>query len=192
LDDPARYHWLATEILPCEKEIRAWLRKHVRSLRASDQDDLIQEAYARIWESDLERIANPRGYFYTIVRNLLIEQARRARIVPMERMGEIESLRFSSDEPGPEQRVGARQEFERLCRIVADMPRKMREVFSLRSFEGHSRREIADRLGISERTVEKHLQNAHLRIDDALTKEGAADRADSSLMPARSRDHDSH
>lgn len=170
-----------------------WLQKHVRSLRASDHDDLIQEAYARLWEADLARIGNARGYFYTIVRNLLIEQARRARIVPMERMGEIESLRFVSDEPGPEQRVSARQELENLCRIIAGLPARMREVLNLRSFEGYSRREIAERLGISERTVEKQLQNAHARIGEALTK-GRDDStsAQTGVFAARSDGHDAN
>lgn len=193
MDDETRYRWLATHILPCEGEVRAWLQKHVRSLRVSDHDDLIQEAYARIWEADLTRIGNARGYFYTIVRNLLIEQARRARIVPMERMGEIESLKFISDDPGPEQRVGARQELENLCRIIAGLPMRMREVLNLRSFEGYSRREIAEQLGISERTVEKQLQNAHARIGDALTKRRhafAAAQTDDSA--ARSSEHDAN
>lgn len=191
MDDETRYRWLATHILPCEGEVRLWLQKHVPSLRAADHDDLIQEAYARIWEADLARIGNARGYFYTIVRNLLIEQARRARIVPMERMGEIESLKIVSDEPGPEQRVSARQELENLCRIIAGLPMRMREVLSLRSFEGYSRREIATQLGISERTVEKQLQNAHARIGDALTKgrRGVA-AAQTEVSAARNSEHD--
>ena len=189
MDDATRYRWLATHILPCEGEVRLWLRKNVRSLRASDHDDLIQEAYARIWVAEPARITNARGYFYSIVRNLLIEQARRARIVPMERMGEIESLKLVSDEPGPEQRVGARQELENLCRIIATLPARMRNVFNLQSFEGYSRREIAAELGISERTVEKQLQNAHSRIEEARSKGKLAPTAHAGNPSARS-EHD--
>src|SRR5689334_16596536 len=98
VDDAARNRWIATHIFPCEGELRRWLRHNVRTLPASDFDDLLQEAYARIWEADLSRVINARGYFYTIVRNLLLEQARRARIVPMERMNEIDALRIVSED----------------------------------------------------------------------------------------------
>lgn len=188
MDEAARYRWLAVNILPCEGEVRLWLQNRVRSLSTADHDDLIQEAYVRIWKTDPTQIANPRGYFYTIVRNLLIEEARRARIVPLERMGEIESLKFVSEEPGPEQHAHGRQALETLCRIIATLPYKMRSVFNLRSFEGCSRKEIADQLGISERTVEKQLQNAHLRITEALTKQHS--RRDIAQHSLTRKEHD--
>lgn len=188
MDDQARSRWIASHILPCEGEIRRWLRQRVSTLPAEDMDDLLQEAYSRIWTSDPSRIANPRGYFYVVVRNLLLEQTRRARIVPMERLAEIETLRLANDEPGPERSETARQELENLCRIVAQLPARCRRVFSLRSFEGFSRREIAQQLNISERTVEHHLAKALDRITEAIAEE--ADRPRSHTPEARKGEHD--
>ena len=189
MDDETRHRWLATHVFPCEAEVRRWLRQHVRTLPAADCDDLLQEAYARIWVADFARVTNPRGYFYTIVRNLLLEQARRARIIPMERMAEIEALRIGSD-PGPERRVTARQELERLCQIIATLPAKCRQAFELRAFEGCSRREIGERMGISDRTVEKHLIKAYLRVGEAMGRDtGAASVHDTS---ARNSEHDAN
>jgi len=171
LDHRARHLWIDTHILPLEAEVRGWLRRHVHTLKTEDADDLLQEAYARLWLIDLSKIENARGYLYAIVRNLLGEHARRARIVPMERLGEIEALRIPSDEPGPERQATARQELERLERIVEALPEQGRRAFQLQKFRGLSQREIAQTMNISEKTVEKHLATALLRVLDTLKQE---------------------
>jgi RNA polymerase sigma-70 factor (ECF subfamily) len=189
VDDETRYRWIAAHVLPCEGEVRAWLRRNVRTLRPADVDDLIQEGYARLWQADFTRVTNARAYFHTTVRNVLLEHARRARIVPMERLGEIDALRIVSEEPGPERQVTARQELERLWRAIATLPRQCRLAFHLQNVEDRSRREIAAEMGISERTVEKHLAKALLRVaaameEDPVTPEGR------SLESLRATEHD--
>lgn len=168
MDEQARYLWMAAHILPHEREVRGWLRRHVRNLGPADIDDLLQEAYARLWPGDFSRIANGRSYFYTMVRNLVGEQARRARIVPMERMGEIDSLHITSSDSEPERRAGARQELIRLQEIIASLPPQSRRAFELQKLEGHSQREIAAEMQISEKTVEKHLARALARVIAAM------------------------
>lgn len=185
MNDAAKDRWIASNILPHEAEVRAWLVRHVRTLSAADVDDLIQESYARLWTSDLSSIDNSRAYFFSVIRNLVFEQARRARIVPMERMGEIESLRIISEAPGPEQSVGARQELERLRAVLADLPPQCRRTFELRKFNGLSIRETAAEMGVSEGTVEKHLTKAFARILDAL---GEADAPRKSETGKRGRE----
>lgn len=172
MDESSRYRWLAAHILPHEAELRSWLRGRIRALGESDIDDLVQEAYARIWDADFDAIRNGRAYLYATVRNLLAEHARRSRIVPIELLGEIESLNIISGEPGPERQVGARQELARLKAIVAALPTQCRRVFELRKFDGLSYRDIASKLGLSEKTVENHLGRALARIVDSL---GVAD-----------------
>jgi len=92
----------------------------------------------------------------------------------MERLGEIDALRIISEEPGPERQATARQEFERLWRALCALPKQCRRAFQLQSFEDRSRREIAEQMGISERTVEKHLAKALLRVAVAMEEVGAA------------------
>jgi len=192
MDDRNRLHWVDTHILPLEGEVRGWLGAHARTLDAADVDDIVQEAFARIWTANLAQITNPRAYFYTVVRHLLAERARHARVVPMERMGEIESLRIICGEPGPERRVSARQELTRLLKLVAELPRQCRRAFELRKFDGLPQREIARMMNISEKTVEKHLAKALLRVMHAMaddtnsldSKRPAAIRHD----PERKRD----
>lgn len=164
----SKYRWVAAHIIPYENEVRCWVRRHVRTLGPADIDE---EAYARLWLQEFEHITNGRSYFYRVVRNLLLEQARRARIVPMERLGEIESLRIPSEEPGPERRLMARQEVEQLERIVGTLPEQWRRAFQLQKFAGLSQREIAQEMKISEKTVEKHLAAALWRVLEVLSEE---------------------
>ena len=49
---------------------------------------------------------------------------------------------------------------ERLAGLVAELPEKCRLVFVLSREQGHSQKEIAEKLGISEKTVEGHLTKA--------------------------------
>jgi RNA polymerase sigma-70 factor (ECF subfamily) len=168
MDETGRYRWIAANILPFEAELRGWLRRRLGALGDTDVDDLVQESFARIWAADFATIRNGRAYLYATVRHLLAEYARRSRIVPIELLGEIESLNLISEEPGPERRVAARQELDRLRVIVAALPAQCRRVFELRKFEGLSHRDVATRMGLSEKTVENHLTRALARIGAAL------------------------
>lgn len=177
MDRDARLRWIASHILPLEPEVRGWLRSHARTLGAADVDDLIQEAYARLWSAELHGVAQPRAYLYAVIRNLLAERARRARIVPLERMGELDALRIISEEPGPERRASARQELDRLLQAVGALPAQCRRAFELCKFDGLSQRQIAAAMGIAEKTVEKHLAKALSRVGLAMREAGADARA---------------
>ncbi len=125
MDERARYHWIAVQILPYERELRGWLRHRLGRLCGCEVDDVVQEAYARIWQADLSSVHNGRAYLYATVRHLLSEYLRRSRVVPIELLGEIETLNLISEEPGPDRRIAAHQELERLVAIVARLPARI-------------------------------------------------------------------
>jgi len=168
-----RHQWIADHILPWEAEVRRWLRRYTRTLHADDIDDLIQEAYARLWSSDFSHIRDGRKFFYTIVRNALQDQLRRARIVQIECVAEIDTLDVD-EAPGPERWVGARQQFEQLLQALKKLTPQRRTVFQLRRFEELPLREIAQRLGVTEKTVENLLRLAQGQVIKALFAEGEA------------------
>jgi RNA polymerase sigma factor (sigma-70 family) len=187
MDESARYRWITAHILPYQSELRGWLRHRLGSLADNDIDDLLQEAFARIWVADVAAIRDGRAYLYATIRHLLAEYARRRRIVPIELLGEIESLNIVSDEPGPDRRVGARQELDRLRAIVASLPVQCRRVFELRKFEGLSHKEVALRMGIAEKTVENHLTRALARITQLLAVQTVPQESDNGGVVASTR-----
>ncbi len=145
--------WVSTQVMPHEPAVRAWLKRSMVS--TEDADDLIQEAYANLASLDaFEQIARPDGYFFQIVRNLLTSQIRRARIVRIESVAEIDTLVTGSDDPSPERVTAAKRELEMVQRVIAGLPDRCRRIFEMRKIEGLSQREIADRLKVTESIVE--------------------------------------
>lgn len=158
LADEHRYQWILANILPYENRVRRWLKHSAPSVTEEDVDDAIQEAYARIWQMpDFRRIQDASSYFKTTVLNVVYRQAHRAKIVPMERMSEIEMLDATRYDPGPEARVSARQQLEHVQKVIDALPRRCRRAITLRKIYGWSQKEIAVEMSLSENTVEKHI-----------------------------------
>ena len=56
MDEKARLRWFAREVLPHEPDVRRWLAGRLRGITATDVDEVMQEAYARMWAADLDAI----------------------------------------------------------------------------------------------------------------------------------------
>lgn len=154
--------WFAREVLPLEAVLVQFFRRNWRN--QSDIADLLQDVYVSVYEAAQNRIPDSaRQFTFTTARNLLISRARRDRIVLFEAVADMETLGAAADTPGPEQSVMARDELLRLQAGLNSLPTRSREAFILRQIEGLSRREIAQRMGISETTVRWHLSEG-LRV----------------------------
>lgn len=160
MDHGSRVRWFAREVLPHEPDVRKWLTGKLRGLEQCDADEVVQEAYARLWTADTDNILNPRAYLFVTVRHIVGEHVRRSRIVAIELMADLESLNVVDDEINVHRRLSGQEEVARLQRILEKLPPKCRRAFELKKFEELSQREIASRMGIAESTVEKHLAKA--------------------------------
>ncbi len=126
--------------------------------------DLVQDTFVRVIERPDIRVADWRAYLFTIARNLLAnhvkqESRRRTEPVPHEWMADI-----AADAPSPEDAADARLQLDRLRRIVDALPPRTRDIFVLNRVDGLSHAEVAQRLGISESSVQKHLAQAILHV----------------------------
>ncbi|WP_217983727.1 RNA polymerase sigma factor [Sphingopyxis sp. GW247-27LB] len=140
--------WVGREIMPHEADVRAWL---LRTLDPDDLEDVIQETYCQIAGlKDVSHIASGRAYFFTAARSIVLMRLRRARVVSMESVSEIENTGIAMDEPTPERVVAARRELERVQRLIEGLPDRCRRIFELRKVDGLSQREVAEQLGVTE------------------------------------------
>jgi RNA polymerase sigma factor (sigma-70 family) len=168
-DHDALIEWVGRCVLPWEAFVRAWLRK--ASVEPAEIDDIVQEAYGRI--ASLEsfgHIANARAYFLEVARNVLFEKLRRSRIIRIDTVAEIDALCIPDDRPDQERTTIAKDELVRLMRLIDELPERCRKMFVLRKIEGLSQKQIAQRLGVTENTVETQVGRGLKLILNAWTR----------------------
>ncbi|MGE5501919.1 MAG: RNA polymerase sigma factor [Ignavibacteriales bacterium] len=164
-----RAEWFAEHILPLEPRVRAWLRK--AGWTREEVEDLVQETYARLaaaWAGG--EVAHPSAYVFATVRNVAADQLRRQRIVSIRSVADISRLNATDGQPDAEARLTAHEELDQLRAAIDRLPGQCRAVFVLRKVEGVSQAETAERLGLAQSTVEKHVARGMRMVAAWLTR----------------------
>ena len=180
---PALDAWFVGEILVHEAALTRYL---LRNWPQRDEvHDLRQETYTRVYEAAGRALPDaPKSFLFATARHLMTDRRRRARVVSIEPVGDFASLDVLVDEASPERWFGGRQLLGRLAEAFDGLPDRCREVVWLRRVEELSQKEVAVRMGISEKTVEKHIAKAARLLADRF--HGSADAA---THPRRKRRH---
>ncbi|QWP77355.1 sigma-70 family RNA polymerase sigma factor [Lysobacter sp. K5869] len=148
--------WFAADILTHEAALVQYLR---RAWPHPDEvHDLRQEVYVRVYEAaGKARPHQPKSFLFATARHLMTDRLRRGRVVSIEPVGDFESLNVLIDECSPERRLGARQNLRRLAEAFDRLPERCREAVWLRRVEELPQKQVAQRMGITEKTVEKQI-----------------------------------
>lgn len=169
--ESARTLWFLKQILPHEPALRAWLARHAAA--GIDVDDIIQESYAVFASMERFReVRNPRAYLFQVAHSQVVRHIRRERVVSIMAVEDLGRLAPVDPGQGPEQQAIGHDELRRLAEVIAAMPDKTREAFVLRRVRGLSQRAIAERMRISESTVEKHIARGIRHVADSFADGG--------------------
>ncbi len=154
VDTRALDDWFVREVLPLEGSLLRFLRRHWR--HEPDLGDLRQEVYARVYAAARSGLpAQTKAFVFTSARNLLIDQVRRAQVVSLETVADMDASQHAVDPFTPERHASARDEVRRFQAGLARLPPRCREVVELRKIHGLPQREVAARMGIGEDAVER-------------------------------------
>ncbi len=142
-------------------ELQAYLIKQLRNAEAAA--DLTQETFLRYAERGpvaAASVNNERSYLYRTAHNLAVDylrqqSRRRTDLTSGEAFADI-----PDDRPSLEDEAAARQRLAQLSAIVAELPDLTRTIFTLNRVEGLTYAQVADRLAISDSSVQKHLAKA--------------------------------
>lgn len=149
---------LAQAVEAYYEELRRFVWRRTGS--ACLADDIVQETWIRATTTGAAMPDNPRAYLYRMAGNLAIDQLRQEGKQPCATTEDHLLEQVASTAPAPDMAVAARQELAVLVEAVRGLPEKCRLVFLLYRGRGLTMRQISARLGISEKTVEKHIARA--------------------------------
>jgi RNA polymerase sigma-70 factor (ECF subfamily) len=191
MDDASLDDWFAREILVHEGALVAFLMRAWP--HRAEVHDLRQEVYVRVYEAaGKARPAAPRAFLFATARHLVTDRLRRGRVVSIESVGDLDALNVLVDEVSPERRLDARQVLWRLAAAFDRLPGRCREVVWLRRVEELPQKEVAARLGISEKTVEKQVAKGMRLLAGYFYGNGRADpvrAAEAEDAPGHGRQH---
>jgi len=151
------------------QRLYAFAFRYVRS--KEDAEEVAQEVFFRIWRGREHWVpaGAVRNYLYLAVRNAARDRLERAAVARRwrGRVGQV------APAPAMQPDLEAAELVAAVERALAELPSKRAVVCRLRLIDGLSYAQIADRLGICEKTVETQLARGLKFLRDQIRPAGA-------------------
>lgn len=148
-----------------EREFRAlYMPLCMFALRITEDtdtaNDAVSDAFEAVWQriSDGFRPEDFKAYMYRSVRNRALRLTDR-REEPVEEFSDCVS----------EEEIDTSERDAKLWKAVGELPARQREAFLLSKRDGLTYREIAERMGTAEKTVEHQISAAMRKLREALS-----------------------
>jgi RNA polymerase sigma-70 factor (family 1) len=145
--------------------IRSYI--YYRSGDADMATDIAQETFMKVWEKQFNlEPSKMKGLLYKISGDLFISKLRRIKVEE----NYCKSLSFDVKEQSPYDQLQYKELKKNYENALTELPDKQRTVFLMSRIEELKYFEIAERLSISEKAVEKRMHHALSYLKIALKK----------------------
>ena len=156
-------------------EHNSFLKKFLTRYFSSehDIDEIAQEAFLKAFEAERhQEIRSPKSFLFQIAKNAALHRLTRKSRLITDYIEDLGKREFESDTASVEEQVAANERMAVFCQAAASLPAQCRRAFLLRKVYGFSHKEIAERLGISVSTVEKHMAKGLQRSSAFMRERG--------------------
>jgi RNA polymerase sigma factor (sigma-70 family) len=162
------------------------LRRYVRRFVGSGDaaEDIVQEVFLRAYAQPAQALF-PKAFLFTIAHNLSMNWLRRRKTAATDSMGDLDAVGVYDMNSHLEGPLIADEELRLLKEAVEQLPPQCRAAFALRVFQAQPYEEIARMLGISPKTVEKHISRGIRETHAYLRRRYAMQVADADKHKAR-------
>lgn len=129
-----------------------------------DAKEVVQIVFVKLWESRsfLREDENLQGYLFIISRNVIFNQKKKSFNEDFYKASVLSAYSEENIEGSceAEEKLYALDTSRFVDELIKTLPERQRNCFLMSRIEHLSYREIGERLGISERTVEVHISRA--------------------------------
>jgi RNA polymerase sigma-70 factor (ECF subfamily) len=129
-----------------------------------EAEDVVQVLFTNLWLGRQRWIlrGSLTAYLHLAARNIMSNRRRHARVEQGWRTRVVSIARLDGGQscPGPDDEYQAAETAAAIDAAIRGFPRQRRQVSRMRWVEGLGYSDIAQRLGIAEKTVERHLTMA--------------------------------
>lgn len=121
-------------------------------------EDVVQQCFIKLWKIwEAGQVpASPAAYLYRAVYNDCLNVLKHQKV----KMAHEQYTRHTSKESAPESFTKVRELEAALDKALSELPEQCRTIFQLSRFEELKYREIAERLGLSIKTIEAQMGKA--------------------------------
>jgi RNA polymerase sigma-70 factor (ECF subfamily) len=150
-------------------ELLRFLRSRLSS--PEQADDLLQQTFLRLLQrADRLVIENPRAYLKMTARHVLADFYRQQKVHDGNAEVGFEEDQHFDDRWSPSRLLQSHDELEQLAATLKSLSASVRNSFILSRFYGYTYTEIGKMLGLSPRTVEKHVAKGLAKCFEQLDK----------------------
>jgi RNA polymerase sigma factor (sigma-70 family) len=156
-----------------EAAIKRFLRRFTSD--SSYVDDFAQETFLKSFAAETRtNISEPKAFLFKVARNIVLSDVRHEKTSASGNVEEVDDMNQVLDEKQstPESWLDGRQKLLIFSKAVAQLSPQCRKALLLRRVDGLEYKQIADRLGITVSTVEKHVTRGLLRCGRYLREQG--------------------
>ncbi len=132
--------------------------RHIRDY--SQSEEIVQDVFVKIWQNfdQIGQVSDFRGYLYKAVRNSSLNYLRHIKIrqkYNTETAHLIDNTNDQTTDPILEE-----EDYNRIHQAVNKLPQHWKEAIILSKYDKLKYHEIAERMKISQKTVEKYISKA--------------------------------
>ena len=134
-----------------------------------ESENLMQDVFLNLWENrhKVEKDSSIKSYVFTITYNSAISIIRK-KARESEFIEYLKSMQEINEEEPANIELEYNELTNKLDEIIKALPQRQKEVYLLHKVEGLKYKEIAERLNISENTIENHMSCALKTIRENL------------------------